>query len=106
MPDFSGLRTKPVDRPPLESLHGAVKQWLGQHEGNLDEKHLAPFRKGLEAIAADIPKRESTKDAKAKPDSKPDFSDLRAIKIETDAAKKKLLNEATKRAARGLGRKK
>ncbi len=39
---------------PLEQAYGKAKSWLAEHEGKLSEKYLAPFRQGLDNMAADL----------------------------------------------------
>jgi hypothetical protein len=39
---------------PLERAYGKLKSWLSEHEGKISEKYLAPFRQGLDNMAADL----------------------------------------------------
>src|SRR5262245_65399779 len=74
--DLSGLRIRTLqqsksDLPKVESLslaeepqgphpgalgkaYDEMKSWFDAHENNLSEKHIAPFRQGLDNMAADL----------------------------------------------------
>lgn len=57
-PALSDALAEPAPAAPSTSKIGkaydAMKSWLGEHEENLSEKHLAPFRQGLDNMAADL----------------------------------------------------
>jgi hypothetical protein len=38
----------------LQKAYDAAKDWLGEHEQHLSDKYLAPFRTGLDNMAADL----------------------------------------------------
>jgi hypothetical protein len=38
----------------LQKAYDAASSWLGEHEQHLSEKYLAPFRQGLDNMAADL----------------------------------------------------
>jgi len=53
-PEYMAPAEGVVEETPLGKAYKAATDWLGEHEKNLDEKYLTPFRAGLDSMAADL----------------------------------------------------